>query len=49
VNANARFGNTCKSMVFLTIAKSTPPTWIIQEGKESQGHWCKINLINQFF
>lgn len=51
VNANARFGNTCKSMVFLTIAKNTPPTWIIQEGKERKlkGIGVKLTLLTNFF
>jgi len=47
VVANARFGNTCKSKVSLTIAKNTSSTKTIQEENETWGHWCKTNLFNQ--
>ncbi len=48
---NVRFGNTCKffCFFFFPIARSTSSTSTVQEGNyETQGHWCKINLINQF-
>jgi hypothetical protein len=43
---NARFGNTCKSKVFLTIAKNISSTKTIQEENETWGYWCKTNLLN---
>jgi hypothetical protein len=49
VVANVRFGDTCKSKVFLTIAKKNSSIKTIQEENETWGHWCKTNLLNQIF
>jgi len=48
--ANVRFGSTCKFKGFFAIARSTSSTSIVQEGNyETQGDWCKINLLTHIF
>jgi hypothetical protein len=49
VTTNFICGKTCKSMVFVTIARSTYSTREKREGNTMWGHWSDINLLSQMF